>query len=271
MKSWFSSILRTRPIQVLLLIASLWILDLSHVSGGVSSISFLLAFAILAPHLFDAELTYLALFTYALIAVVSSAVGHPVGCAAPLPELAVEYSALAIATLISVASVGRSPRRRTKVLFTVYYLATLYMGARYAYAARFVAPYLLIWPALLILLPVVTFWRLRAFVPRLWQTAAPVVVYIPLRFVIHCLMGPSVNSQRSWDLAERTGQLFQPTALFGSIVLPLGPYFLMAVIAAVILEHLNGWTLRTGTGRVKAEGRIHVSDLDERDQPWDAG
>ncbi|HUT04055.1 MAG TPA: hypothetical protein VM163_09215 [bacterium] len=267
MKSWFSSILRTHTPQVLLLIASLWVLDLSHVSGGVSSISFLLAFAILAPHLFDAGLTFVALFTYALIAVVSSAVGHPVSCAAPLPELAAEFSALAMATLASAASVGRSPRRRTKLLFGVYYLATLYMGARYAYAARFVAPYLLIWPALLILLPVVTFWRLRAFINRLWQTAAPVVVYIPLRFVIHCLMGPAANSQISGDLAERAGQLLEPTVLFGGLVLPLGPYFLMAVIAAVILEHLNGWTLRTG--RVKAEGRIQVSEPDERDQPRD--
>jgi len=269
MKSWFSSILRTRPIQVLLLIASLWVLDLRHVSGDVTSISFLLAFAMLAPHLFDAGLTFVALLAYVLIAVVSSAVGRPVACAAPLPELAVEYSALMIATLVSAASVGRSPRRRTKVLFGVYYLATLYMGARYAYAARFVAPYLLIWPALLILLPVVTFWRLRAFINRLWQTAAPVVVYVPLRFIAYCVMGSPAHSHVSGDLAERAGQLFQPTALFGGLVLPLGPYFLMAVIAAVILEHLNGWTLRTG--RVKAEGRIQVSEPDERDQPRDAG
>ncbi|RLC47750.1 MAG: hypothetical protein DRH70_02680 [Candidatus Coatesbacteria bacterium] len=266
MKSWFSTTLRVRPFQVLLLIALLWVLDMRRIPGDVSSISFLLAFAMLTPHLFDVGPTFMALFAYIAIAVISAAVGHPIAFAAPLPELASDYSALLLATLASAASVGRRPRRRTKAIFGIYYLATLYMGIRYAYAARFAASYLLIWPALLFLLPVLTFWRLRAFVPRLWQTAAPVVVYIPVRFIVFCLVSPAAHGQVSWNLTEGVEQVFQPTALFGGIVLPLGPYFLMAVIAAAILEHLNGWTLRT-VRSVKSEGRMRVSELDEQDLP----
>ena len=261
MSSSFRSVFQKSWAQVMALTASLWALDLMQLSGDLSGASFQLVFAMLAPHIFNMAPIFASLFIYVLMAVVSGACHWPIAAAEPLPMMAVRYCALLLAVAISLLFVNRSPTLRAKVLFVVYYVATTYIAATHVYAARLANPYLVIWPILLVLLPVLIFWRLRPFVPRFWQMAPAVVVYIPLRFIGYCLVTTCPPGPTAARPVSKWEQLFEPTTLFDGLVLPLGPYVLMAIIAAVVLTHLDGWNLRRPN---TSEGRIVVSEIDER-------
>ena len=260
MSSSFKSVFQKNWVQVIALTLSLWALNLMQISGDLSDVSFQLAFAMLAPHVFNTAPMFASLFTYVLIAVLSSACHWPIAVFESLPMLAVRFSVLLLAVVISSLFVSRSPTRRAKALFVIYYLATTYIAVTHVYAVRFRSPHLAIWPVLLVLLPVLIFWRLRPFVSKFWRMAPAVVVYIPLRFIGYCLITTSPRGSTAGPLVSKWERLFEPTLLFDGLVLPLGPFVLMALIAAVVLTHLDGWNLRRAS---ISEGRIVVSEVNE--------
>ncbi len=261
MSSLFRSFFQKSWVQVIALTVSLWALDLMQLSGDLSGASFQLVFAMLAPHIFSAAPVFASVFIYVLMAVISGACHWPIAAGEPLPMMAVRYCALLLAVTISLLFVNRSPTRRARALFVVYFLATTYIAATHVYAARLANPYLVIWPILLVLLPVLIFWRLRPFVPKFWQMAPAVVVYIPLRFIGYCLVTTCPPSAIAGRAISKWERLFEPTLLFDGLVLPLGPYVLMAMIAAVVLTYLGGWGLRRPDTN---GGRIVVSEVDEQ-------
>jgi len=263
MSSSFRSVFQNSWAQVVVLTVSLWGLDVMQLSGDLSGASFQLVFAMLAPHIFNMAPTFASLVIYALIAVISGACHWPIAVAEPLPMMAVRYCVLLLAVVISSLFVNRSPTQRAKVLFVVYYLATTYIAATHVYAARLVSPYLFIWPVLLVLLPVLIFLRLRPFVPKFWQMAPAVVVYVPLRFICHRLVTTSPRGATTGWMISKWERLFEPTMLFDGLVLPLGPYVLMAIIAAVVLTHLDGWNLRRPN---ITKGRILISEIAEHSE-----
>jgi len=263
MSSSLRSVLRSSAFQVFVLTVSLWALDLMQLTGDSSRVSFQLIFGMLAPHVFSATPIFASLFIYVSITVISSICQCPITHAEPLHLLAAHYSALLAAALISLLLMNRRITRRTKTLFGLYYASTVYIAATHAYAMRFTSPYLIIWPALLLLLPLL-FWRLRPFVPRFWQMAPLLIVYIPLRFAGYRLLTEYQFGTTAGSMGALWEQLFPRVALFEGIVLPFGPYILMAIIAAVILTHLQGWNLRAHPH--PSEGSIIVSEIDEQDE-----
>ena len=249
--------------QALVLIVSLWALDSMQPSKDLSAASFQLLFAMLAPHLCNAAPTFAGLFIYTLAALVCGASRCPITAIESLPLIGVQYCVLVLATAASSLFVNKSPARRAKALFVLYYLATTYIAASHLYAARLANPYLFIWPILLALLPVIIFWRMRPFVPEFWRMAPAVVVFIPLRFIGYCLVTTGPSGAASEGLISSWERLFDPTLLLDGLVLPLGPNVLMAITAAVVLTHLGGWNLRRSG---ESEGRIAVSEVNEHSE-----
>lgn len=267
MSSSLRSVFRRSWVQALVLIAFLWVLDSMEPSKELSAVSFQLFFAMLAPHVCNTGPTFAGLFIYALAALVCGACGCPITTAAPLPLVGVQYCVLVLATAASSLFVNRSPARRAKAMFVLYYLATAYIAVS-LYAAAPANLHLLIWPILLVLLPVIIFGRMRPFLPRFWRMAPVVVVFIPLRFIGYCIVATGPAGAAPGMPISRWERLFDPTLLFEGLVLPLGPSILMAITAAVLLTYLGGWSLRRSG---ESEGRILVAEANERDAEHDAG
>ena len=267
MSSSFRSVFHKGWVQVIVLTVTLKALDLMQLSGDLSEASFKLLFVMLAPHIFTIGPVFVSLFVYMVIAVISSICHWPIAAAEPLPMMAVRFGALLLAVAISSLFVNRNPTRRAKVLFVVYYLATTYIAVTHVYAVRLRSPHLAIWPVLLVLLPVVVSWRQRPFVSKFWRMAPAIVVYIPLRFIGHCLVTTSPRGSTAAWMTSKWERLFESALLFDGLVLPLGPYVLMALIAAVVLTHLDGWSLRPPGA---SKGTIMASEADQRSEVDDA-
>lgn len=263
----FRSVFQRNWAQALVLIVSLWALDSMQPSKDLSAVSFQLLFAMLAPHLCNAAPTFAGLFVYTLAALVCGASRCPITAIESLPLIGVQYCVLVLATAASSLFVNKSPARRAKALFVLYYLATTCIAASHAYAARLANPLLVICPILLVFLPVMIFWRMRPFVPMFWRMAPAVVVFIPLRFIGYYLVTTSPSGAASGTLISSWERLLDPALLFEGLVLPLGPNVLMAITAAVVLTYLGDWNLRRSG---ESQGRIVVSEVNEHSEEREA-
>ncbi|MBN1592502.1 MAG: hypothetical protein JW941_04545 [Candidatus Coatesbacteria bacterium] len=253
-------IIRNKAIQTIILMASLWLLGLIQLNDVDSQISFQLFFAMLAPHLFSGTAVFAALLLYLPSAAFLMQLNHPASSGMSLVLFAAHSLALLAATFVSVLSIRGSTSRTRKLVFGLYYILTLYMAISYAYRMRASSFYLSIWPILLILLPMLIMWRLRQFLPFFWKTIGVAIVYIPLSFIIRLAI--SCGLAADWrGLMDRIAI----EAAFQELVLPLGPYVLMALIASVILTFSQGRHLHPSA--VEFDGAIKVRELEDSSEP----
>ena len=234
-----------------MLTASLFLLNLIKIESDPSGFHFPLIFAMLAPHIFDTRRVYAALFAYLALSVCAMLSFSPLLIGEIPQHYIAHFILMAAATAVSARLVRTTPGRAIKASLAAYYIASLALAAMFARPPRFTH----IWLMILVFMPALIFWRMRPFVGKFWLTAAPAVVFVPLHFIIdtiftHTGFGPH-------NLLG-TGQLINETQLFTQMVLPLPAYFLLAAIAAVLLTHLDGRTLRSD----EVKDRITVRKLD---------
>lgn len=229
--------------QTAILIFFLWLLDLIRLEGdAMVGSSFLLFFVILAPHIFNAAPVFLSLIAYTCVAAITGILGIQLGMSPASASTAVQFVSLLLATVVSRYVAGRGLARVVKAILVLYYVGTFSLASNYVCSAYASNPFSLIWLVPLILIPPLIFWRMKAFAPRFWQTAAPVAVYIPVNF-----LGLALICHLKWLTGDAlTGQCAMPAAAFtfNYLVLPLLPALLMALIAAVVLTYLGDWTIR---------------------------
>ena len=129
-----------------------------------------------------------------------------------------------------------------KMLVSLYYVGTLCIVVNYV-LSRWAHPWAIVWVLVLVIIPAMVFLRMRSFVPALWRTVPTVAVYVPLDFVGYVRpSGPHGLSEVF--KGSHWAHLLDPQVSFSRLGLALPPYLLLAIIAAVLLTHLNGWSLR---------------------------
>ena len=173
-----AKILHKPWLQVAFMVLSLYLLGLMDIKEDPSGFTFQLLFAMLAPHIFPTHRALASVPIHFILVSVLFLTGLPALPSASLPEQGIHSLLILLSTALSACWVKREVHKLYKLLSAAFYLIILGLVPKFAVPNSFAN----VWLAVLLIVPVLVFWRMRQYKRAFWRMAAPLLVYVPLDY-----------------------------------------------------------------------------------------